>query len=194
MRDRKKEKKVMGDKVMTPEFRVSFPSVFEARAFSEGQTKKFELTALFPAGTNLDAMKALAKQAAVDKWGDKIPAGLRSPFRDGSEKPDLDGYEGTVFVKMTSLQKPGVVDQNVQPIIEPSEFYGGCYARASITAYAYDQMGNKGVSFGLQNVQKLRDGDAFSGRGKPEDDFEPVATDVTDGGTEAVATDIDIFG
>lgn len=184
----------MGDKVMTPEFRVSFPSVFEARAFAEGQTKKFELTALFPAGTDLSPLKALAKAAAVDKWGDKIPANLRSPFRDGSEKPDLEGYEGCVFVKMTSLQRPGVVDQNVQPIIEPSDFYGGCYARASITAFAYDQMGNKGVSFGLQNVQKLRDGDAFSGRSKPEEDFEPVATDATEGSTEATASDVDIFG
>lgn len=184
----------MSDKVMTPEFRVSFPSVFEARAFSEAQTKKFELTALFPKITDLSPLKALAKQAAVDKWGDKIPANLRSPFRDGSEKPDLDGYEGCIFVKMSSLQRPGVVDQGVQPIIEPSDFYGGCYARASITAYAYDQAGNKGVAFGLQNVQKLRDGDAFSGRSAPEEDFEPVATDVTGGGTDATSSDEDIFG
>ena len=184
----------MGDKLVTPEFRVSFPSVFAARAFSEGQTKKYDLTALFSAGTDLTAMKALAKQAAVDKWGDKIPPGLRSPFRDGSDKPDLDGYEGCIFVKMTSLQRPGVVDQNVQPIIEEGDFYGGCWARAVVTAFAYDQMGNKGVSFGLQNVQKMRDDDAFSGRGKPEDDFDPVATDVTGEGTTAKASDEDIFG
>ena len=184
----------MSDKITTPEFRVSFPSVFEARAFSEAQTKKFELTALFPVATDISALKALAVKVATEKWGEKMPTTLRSPFRDGSEKPDLEGYEGHVFVKMTSLQRPGVVDQNVQPIIEQGDFYGGCYARATVTAFAYDKAGNKGVSFGLQNVQKLRDGDAFSGRGKPEDDFEAVATDATGGGTEAVVSSDDIFG
>ena len=188
----------MGEKVFTPEFRVSFPSVFEARAFAEGQEKKFEITALFPAGSDLSGLKALAKQAAMDKWGDKLPAmmkagGLRSPFRDGSEKPDLEGYEGCVFIKMTSKQKPGLVDQNVQPIIDAGEFYGGCYARASVTCFAYDRMGNKGVSFGLQNIQKMRDGDAFSGRSKPEDDFDAVATDATGGSTEATAGEESIF-
>ena len=187
----------MADKVMSPEFRVSFASVFEARSFEDKGDKKFELTALFPKTTDLSALKTLARTAAVDKWGDKMPGDLRSPFRDGSEKPDLEGYADHIFVKMTTKQRPGVVDQGVQPIIEPSDFYSGCYARASVTAYAYGGPGTKyrpGVAFGLQNVQKLRDGDPFSGRSNPEEDFEPVATDVTGGGTDATSSDEDIFG
>ena len=175
-------------KITTPEFRASFPSVVKPTSFSEAQEKKYEVTALFPVGTDLAPLMALAKQAAVDKWGDKIPTGLRSPFRDGSEKPDLDGYEpGVTFIKMTTKQRPGLVDAQVQPIIEEGEFYGGCYARATVTAFAYDQAGNRGVSFGLQNLQKTRDGDPFSGRAKAEDDFEAI-TDVTGGGDASAVT------
>jgi len=161
------------EKVITPEFRVSFPHVFKAHAFQD-QEPKFRLTMLFDKAADLSAMKQLASNAAVEKWGKKIPADLRSPFRDGSEKEDLEGYEGMVFINATSKQKPGVVDENVQDIMDETEFYAGCYARATVTAYAYDAMGNRGVSFGLQNVQKLRDGEPFSGRTKASDDFDAV--------------------
>jgi hypothetical protein len=70
--------------------------------------------------------------------------------------------------------QPGLVDQNLQRIISTDDFYSGCYARATITAYGYDKAGNKGVAFGLQNVQKLADGERFSGRTAAEDDFEAV--------------------
>lgn len=162
------------NKVITPEFRVSFANVFEATSFEDGDPT-FGLTMLFDADADLKAMKELAKRAAVDKWGDKIPKDLKSPFRDGAEKPDVDGYEGKIFVNAKSRQKPGVVDQRVRPILDASEFYSGCYAIASVRAYAYEKKGNRGVAFGLINVQKVRDGEPFGGgRSKAEDDFRPV--------------------
>jgi hypothetical protein len=75
---------------------------------------------------------------------------------------------------VSTKQKPGVVDEKVQPIVEEGEIYGGCYVRASLSVYAYDQSGNKGVSFGLRNIQKVGDGEAFGGRTRAEDDFTPV--------------------
>lgn len=165
-------------KVVTPEFRVSFPAIFKPVSF-EGGDAKYKVNMMFPKKTNLDAMKALAKAAIEDKWPDKAtrPKGLRNPFRDGdTEKPDWPEYADTIFASATSKMKPGLVDDQMEPIIEESEFYAGCYARASVTAYAYDTAGNKGVAFGLQHIQKLRDGEPFSGRGNPEDDFEAVAS------------------
>ena len=95
--------------------------------------------------------------------------------RDGDvDKADVAGYEGMIFATAKSKTKPGLVDQNVQPIIEEGVFYAGCWARATIVAYAYDKAGNRGVAFSLQNVQKLRDDEAFSGRMNPEDEFAPV--------------------
>ena len=165
-------------KVTTPEFRVSFPHVFKAHTGFEGQEAKYSLTMLFDKKADLTKMKAAVAAAATEKWGSdktKWPKGLRTPFRDGDEKSDLQGYENTIYVATSSKQRPGLVDQSVAPIISESEFYAGCYARATLTAFAYDKVGNKGVSFGLQNIQKLKDGNTFSGRKRAEDDFTAVS-------------------
>ena len=126
-------------KVMTPEFRVSFPSVFQPISF-QNQEAKYKVTMLFDKSQDLSKLKALAKEAMEDKWPDpaKRPKNLYNPFRDGdSEKSDVEGYENTIFVTASSKQKPGVVDQNVQPIIDENEFYAGCFARATVVAYAF---------------------------------------------------------
>lgn len=164
------------DKVLSPIFRVSFPNVFTPRGF-EGQAPKYSVAMLFDKSEDLTALKNLARKAVEEKWpnAEKRPKGLRNPFRDGDvEKADITGYENVMFANATSKMKPGIVDQNVQPIIDEAEFYGGCYARATLVAYAYDKGGNRGVAFGLQNIQKIRDGEPFSGRTKAEDDFSSV--------------------
>lgn len=163
-------------KCVTPQFRVSFPHVFEANSF-QGQEAKYKLTMLFPKTTDLKELKRAALNAAVEKWGpkEKWPKSLKMPFRDGDEKEELQGYADCIFVSATSKQRPGVVDQKRAPITkEDNTFYAGCYARASLIAFAYDTAGNKGVAFSLQNIQKLRDGEQFSGRKKAEDEFDDV--------------------
>jgi hypothetical protein len=181
-------------KILTGEFRVSFPHVFEARAAAEGQTPKFSVVLLFPKATDLSALKAACQAAVKAKWGDKPPKGLRSPFRDGDEK-DLDGYAGMIYVQASAQDRPGLVDANVQPIglDRKEEFYAGCYARATIRAFAYDKNGNKGVSFALQNVQKLKDGEPFGSKRKAEDDFEAVAGATASAGGAAADFDDGMF-
>ena len=165
----------MSENLLTPEFRVSFPSLFKATRFNEASEAKFSVTMLFPKDADLTELKKEAAQVAKEKWGDKVPKGLKTPFRDQGDF-DHEGYEnGAVFIRASSKQRPGVVDKKVQSIVDDSEVYPGCYARATIRAYAFDVPGNKGVAFGLQNFQKLRDGDPISGRSKPEDDFSPVS-------------------
>ena len=185
------------EKVMTPEFRVSFPSVFKATAFNDKSEPKYKLVMLFPKSDKLKELKALAQKAVAERWPDKAkrPKNLKHPFRDGDEeKPDLDGYPDHIFISASSKMKPGVVDQNVQPIISEEEFYAGCYARATLTAYAYSQGNNHGVAFGLQNVQKLRDGEEFSGRAKAEEEFDAVDIGPETGGdAPEVQQEEDIF-
>ena len=179
--------------LLTSKFRVSFPTVFKARAGQDGGKEKFSIAMLFPKESDLtgedladhqrfmSAAKTAAHAAAKEKWGDKIPKNLKTPFLDAGNY-DYEGYEpGGILIRASSLQKPGVVDSKVQPIIDESEFYPGCYARATIRAFAYDAQGNRGVSFGLQNVQKLADGDPLGGRTRAEDDFSP-ATGAEDAG------------
>jgi hypothetical protein len=167
---------IQDKKCITPEFRVSFPQVFEAKSF-EGAPPKFSVVMLFSKKTDLKLLKKCVINAATEKWGPKEewPEGLRLPFKDGDKKKDRQGYEGTIYVSATSKQRPGLVDQNLSPIAEgDGTFYAGCFARAELLAFAYDTAGNKGVSFGLQNIQKTRDGESLSGRKKAEDVFEAI--------------------
>lgn len=157
-------------KVLTPEFRVSFPAVFKPQAAMEGQEPTYNIQMLFPKTTDLSALKKAVKEAIVEKWGANPPKTLRLPFKDGDEK-DYDTHKGHIYINAKSKIKPGLVDQDLQEIISPEDFYGGCYARATLTVYSYDRKGNQGVAFGLQNIQKLRDGERFSARSSAADDF-----------------------
>lgn len=164
-------------RVLTPEFRVSFPSVFAPSAY-EKQDPKYSLTSIFESGTDLSGLQAAVKEAAKDKWGADIPSNLKLPFHKG-EKKDLKKYpefKDTIFINMRSNvdRKPGIVDENAEPMADPSKFYGGCYAQAYVTVYAYDKMGN-GVAFGLSTIQKTRDGEPFgAGPNDAEADFAPI--------------------
>lgn len=165
-------------KVLTPTFRVSFPAVFQPKLNELSGKTEYSVVMLIDKKSDLSAMKELVKNAAKEKWGEKIPQGIRNPFRDGDiEKAGREGYNGVYFVTAKSTQKPGVVDESLQPIINVEDFYPGCYARATVTAYAYDNKGNRGVAFGLQNLQKVKDGEPFSGKTRAEDDFAPVASE-----------------
>lgn len=176
--------------VMTPKFRASFANVFRpGKAMEDGQEPKYGVMMLFDKDADLNALKLAATQAAVDKWGadkSKWPKNLRSPFRDQGEKEGDAFVAGAFFITATSKRKPGLVDQRNQPIIDESEFFSGCYARATVRAFAYDKAGNRGVAFGLQNVQKLADGEPLGGSRIPaEKEFEPVAD--VGGGTDATS-------
>jgi hypothetical protein len=185
--------------VMTPKFRVSYPYIFKPqKPMQAGGEEKYGLTMLFPKGADLSALKAEAQRACIEKWGadkTKWPANMRNPFRDQKEKLDKAGkiqaghVEGAIFITATSKQAPGIVDAANQTILMEKDFYAGCYARATVRAFAYDKAGNRGISFGLQNVQKLSEGDPLGGRAKAEDEFEPVA----DEEMAAAGSPLDIF-
>ena len=126
--------------------------------------------------TKVKAAIEAAKQAGASLWGGKVPAGLKSPLRDGDAERDSAEYKGHFFINCNSKQKPGVVDAALNPVLDTSEVYSGCYGRVSINFFAYNQNGNRGIGAGLQNLQKLADGEALSGRSRAEDDF-TAATD-----------------
>lgn len=185
----------MVKKVSTPIFRVSFPSVFEASSY-EGGAPKFSVCAVFTPAlfTARDkelwaAMNALADEVSMERFKKKLaqlPGNFKKPFRDGAEKEDLEGFgAGKTFCNFSSKMRPGIIGINRELITNADEFYPGCYARATITAYAYDNVG-KGVAFGLQNLQKLKDGDRLDSRTDANDDF---ADDVDDAWIEGGEVD-----
>ncbi len=166
-------------KCTTPEFRASFPQVFEPKSFQD-QPAKYSIVMLFAKTTDLKELKRAVFNAATEKWGakEKWPKGLRMPFRDGNEKADMTGYKDTIFVSASSKERPGVVDQKRAPIVaDDNVFYAGCFGRATLIAFAYDKAGNRGVSFSLQNIQKVKDGQPFSGRKAAADEFTDIEED-----------------
>lgn len=97
---------------------------------------------------------------------------IKTPLRDGdTERPDDPNYAGAYFVNANSATAPGIVDADCQPILTRSEVYSGVYGRASISFYAFNSNGNRGIACGLNNLQKLRDGEPLGGRASAESDF-----------------------
>jgi hypothetical protein len=175
--------------LITPKGRLSYPHLFEPQIPPNQTEPVYSCTLVFEDGTDLSALEKEVERVAKDKWGDKYAAlqktgKIRSPFRlDGEEK----GYpEGSVFINIKSKAAPGIVsifpgdDGKPAKITDPSQIYAGCFARASVRAFAYDTQGNKGVSFALNNIQKLADGDRLDGRMRAEDEFEADANAAAD--------------
>jgi hypothetical protein len=168
-------------RIITGVCRLSYANIWQAKSINGG-TPKFSTSVLIPksdTGTIARVKKAI--QAAYEEGesklkgnGKSVPplATLKTPMRDGDlERPDDPAYEGHWFVNANSSTAPGVVDINRQPIIDTSEIYSGVYARVSLSFYAFNSNGNKGIACGLQNIQKVRDGESLGGRTKAEDDF-----------------------
>ena len=158
--------------INTPIFRGSFVQVFKARAMEGNDTEKFGIVAIFKPDADLSELMAEVKRAAVDKWG-SVPEGCKNPFRDQSTK-DYDGFgsEGK-FLNLTSLQKPGIVDEALDVVTDDTKAYSGAYFRASVRARAYEK-GSKGVALDLCNLQFIEHGERLGGRTDPLDEFTAV--------------------
>ncbi len=186
----------MAEKLLTCEVRLAFSYLFKMRPPMEGGggEPKYAATLIFDeAGAKSPqflALQGAVKAAVKEKWGDKVPTGLRNPFRKNEER-SADGYkgfpDGGFFINVSSKQKPGVVDRNLNEVIDEKDVYSGCYIRASLNVFAYDKAGNRGVAFGLNNVQKIRDGESLGGRTRPDEDFKPLGDDGGSGSAGAAA-------
>lgn len=169
-------------KVVTGKVRFSYANVYEPKSIN-GSDPKYSVSLIIPKSDKktLAEIKSAIEQAKKDgisKFGGKVPANLKLPLRDGDvDRADDEAYKDSYFINANSKDKPGIVDKNINPILDQTEFYSGCYGRASINFYAFNQNGNKGIACGLQNLQKLSDGEPLSGRSRAEDDFSTAEED-----------------
>lgn len=169
---------VQNTKVIVP-CRLSYAHIWEPDSVN-GSEPKYSVSCIIDKDdkdTIVKIQKAieLAKEEGKGKWGGKIPGNLKTPLRDGDiDRPEDDAYSGAMFLNANSRQAPQVVDKKVQPILDQGEVYSGCYGRVSVTFYAYNSNGNKGIAAGLGNVQKLRDGEPLGSRANAKDEFDAV--------------------
>lgn len=174
-------------KVITGEVRLSFANLFVPKK-NDQDKDVWSVLLLIPKTdkATLLKLKAAAEEALkVGIANGKLKSGTSlknawGTLKDGDERDDLDErpeYAGNYYMNVNAYQRPGVVDRDRQPILDSSEVYSGCFARVSINSYAYNVGTNKGITFGLNHVQKLRDGDFLGGRSRAEDDFDELDED-----------------
>lgn len=172
--------------VITPVFTANYPQLLTPKKNDLNGRDEFSVVALFKKGENLKALEDACKAAIEKKWPDakSRPTGLKSPFRKQEEKAkEMDGkrvlpaghVEGAMFCTFKCKDRPGVVDAHSNPIMDASEIYSGMKGLAQVSASAYDQKGNRGVSLYLNHFMKREDGDSLSGRTTAESAFASVA-------------------
>ena len=164
-------------KVVTGIVRLSYANVWEPTSVNGG-TPKYGVSLIIPKSdkktiTAINKAIDAAIQAGIGKFGGKKPnkAAIKLPLRDGDTERDDEAYANSYFVNANSPTAPQIVDRAVQPILDRSEVYSGCYAKVSINFYAFNSNGNRGIACGLGNIQKIRDGEPLGGRSSATDDF-----------------------
>ena len=169
-------------KVITgPNTRWSYCNVWQPKSINGG-TPKYSVSLIIPKSDKktVEAIKA-AIQAAYEEGESKLKGNgktvpalsvIKTPLRDGdAERPDDPVYADAYFINANSATAPGSVDADLNPILERSEVYSGVYGRASINLYAFNSNGNRGIACGLNNLQKISDGEPLGGKSRAEDDF-----------------------
>lgn len=134
--------------------------------------------------------------AVTSKWGTTPPKFLKMPLRDGdlpgeagmgkkAAEPGSAPYGGNFFMTISNTRKPGLVDQQLNDIIDPSKIKSGDWFNVCVRFYPFDSNGNKGVGCSLQGLQFIESGEALASEFVPEDKFKPIAP------SEASGEDLD---
>ena len=165
--------------------RFSYLHVWEPKSVNGGNPR-YSVSLLIPKSDTetVEAIQAAVRAAYRD--GEALLRGtaktvppmssLKLPLRDGdTDRPEDPAYAGCWFLNANSDRAPGVVDRACVPIRDPEQVYSGCYGRASVTFFAFNSNGNRGIACGLNNLQKMRDGEPLGGRASAESDFAPFA-------------------
>ena len=169
-------------KVITgPDTRWSYANVWEPKSVNGG-TPKYSVCLIIPKSDTKTVSKikaaieaAYAEDESKLNGNDRsVPSltSIKTPLRDGDvERPDDPAYAGCYFINAISSTAPGIVDADLNPVLTRSEVYSGVYGRASISLYAFNLNGNRGIACFLNNLQLIRAGEPLSGTASAESDF-----------------------
>lgn len=177
----------MSTEITIKNVRLSYVYVFGEGRVGDNGKRSWSLTALIPKDhPQIDLIKkaiAAAKEKDVAKIG---KTGIKSPLLDGDAKDDDGNFRykdeenrGHYLLRCANYnRRPGVVDQNVQEIIDPDALYSGCWGNLRVNFYSYASSTNKGISPGLEAIQKVKDDKRLSAGGvDPKSVFSAVDDD-----------------
>lgn len=172
-------------KVKLTNVRLSYPHLFEAYAFNEGQDPKYSASFIISKDDKKtlnviwEAIGNVYEEEANGRFRGKKKNQVRFPLRDGdTDKPDNEEYKNSYFINANSFRKPQVVDRYLDPKtrkpveLTEEEVYPGCYVTVTLNFYPYSVSGNTGIAAGLGNVQKYSDGERLDGTTSASQDFD----------------------
>ena len=175
--------------VLTPPVRIAFPNlwtpVLRKGAKPDEEPKRSACLLIPPTDEGRKTLAMLAeamKAAMVDRWGKLVQLdGNRNPVKDAGAK-DYAGFEdGWKYCNASSGVPIAVVDQAMQPITveegtnRSDKLFGGCWVRAYLSVYSWDNIGGKGVSVSLNAVQLVRPDTPLGRQVNVHDVFQAIA-------------------
>jgi len=176
-------KTIASDKFKTPVCTIAFANnLFTAKSVVEGGPKKYGCTLIFDDTVDKSGFQKAIKQVADGAWGDKFEAKrkagiIKMPFLagDGPQAHNRGSGElyqgfgpGKFFIRVQSGEKQPVVIRYLDPNIPATELevYSGCQCWAVIHAFSWwHQTGGEGISFSIDMLRKVGDGERFGGGG-----------------------------
>jgi len=159
----------MSVRLVLKNVRLSYAHVWEPQPAREADRDPKYTTSIIIPKSDTEQIKKI--EAAIEKL----------PLRDGDTERDDEAYRDSMFLSASSKTRPGIVDQNVEPILDRDEIYSGVYVNISIDFYAFNVKTNRGIACGLGNIQKVRDGEALGGGAiKAESEFAVVDDGASD--------------
>lgn len=171
-------------RVVTGVVRLAFVNLFSPRPNDDGTPGRYDVCILIDKDdkSTIDcinkAVEAAKARGVKEKWAGKLPKNLLLPLKDGDDREDdqYGGFENCMFLNARSKSRPGIVDKTGAKILDEEELYSGCYALCGLSFFPYDN-NSKGVGVSIDNVMKIKDGEALAGKPSAESDFAGVAID-----------------
>ncbi len=176
-----------GQICMTAQFRCSYMDIFEPKVWEEGEDGEYQVTMLFDDKKDAEGIRAAIKKELAEEFGDKVPANITMPFKDGNDVVDNDGnvregYADKIVLKATSKYKPVIIDQKRKAIdsADADRFQSGDYALAQVLCRTWEFAGKQGVKVYLKAIQLVKQGERFGGGGTDLSAFGDLPTDNSD--------------
>lgn len=159
--------KLVKTKVVTDLVMFVNANLYAPISFAQGSTPKFTLTLVIPKSDSEMIRKITSAYEETKKFnsqflGAHFDKTESSVLQDGDLKVNDKCFKDAYYINTSSREQPGVVDTDLNPIIQSEEVYDGCFGRASITFYPYKVGTKSGIAVGLNNVMKMKDGERVS--------------------------------
>lgn len=166
---------------------LSFPAIWEPKP-DPNERMKYSATLIFKSEADLKPLKDAAEVLLKQKFPTgKLPKNFKFPWRPNEEYSEKTGYEDpdgwfVQFSRNAEYGAPPVVGPGNTPLDDRGLIYPGCIVRCGVKPYvwAHKQTAKNGISFSLECVKYVGEGQAIAGYGPVDVDEVFSAEDQAD--------------